>query len=228
MEQFRVLGIDLASAQTGWALLRFADGEFTAGECGVVKGAGIVRARKTLSPFELAGRVDALSNTLARLVNDMVFPAFPEETSGVIAIEACAATANVSGALYERGFLWWNLVRTIMAGGYLRDRVVVVSAPPSSVKLWASGRGDANKREMMAAVNDNWGKLVVPDGPEITNHNVADALAVATMGAAKVHCPDGRIIGPGTARALLGVQVSLPLLEQVGHLRLTSPWVVPA
>lgn len=47
----------------------------------------------------------------------------------------------------ERCYVWWEVIRALGATG-----VPVIDIPPSLIKLYITGNGDANKREMLAAV----------------------------------------------------------------------------
>jgi hypothetical protein len=83
----------------------------------------------------------------------------------------------------ERGYLWWSLIN------YLgRNGVPVLAVPPSTVKLYACGMGNANKREVIAGVKE-WfpqfeirktsktGKILTTD-----DDNKADAVALLAIG----------------------------------------------
>jgi hypothetical protein len=83
----------------------------------------------------------------------------------------------------ERGYVWWSLVN------YLgRNGVPVLAVPPSNVKQYACGMGNANKREVIAGVRE-WfpqfeirrtsktGKILTTD-----DDNKADAVALVAMG----------------------------------------------
>lgn len=83
----------------------------------------------------------------------------------------------------ERGYLWWSLIN------YLgRNGVPVLAVPPSNVKQYACGMGNANKREVIAGVRE-WfpqfeirrtsktGKILTTD-----DDNKADAVALVAMG----------------------------------------------
>lgn len=80
------------------------------------------------------------------------------------------AFASVNGKAHERGGLWW-LVRTkLLARGI--DTIVI---PPSSVKKYATGKGNAKKDAVLAAVIRRY-----PDA-DVTGNDEADALILAAM-----------------------------------------------
>lgn len=83
-------------------------------------------------------------------------------------------SAHQYGAQNERVALYWWLVDQFMARG-----PVVQVAPSQRAKL-ATGRGNAGKADVVAAVRDAFPDIKVPDD------NVADALAMAWAGARRV------------------------------------------
>lgn len=85
--------------------------------------------------------------------------------------------ASVHGKPHERGGLFWQIVQ-----GLIRANVQTIAiVPPRSLKMYATGNGNAPKLLMLDAVQEVW--------PEVRNHNIADAAALAAMGADKL---DGR------------------------------------
>jgi hypothetical protein len=89
----------------------------------------------------------------------------------VLVIETLEATGRGNGALIERGFVWYWLVTAALEHGF---RVVTVN--PSVVKKYATGHGDANKREILTAVT-SWGKW-----PVGRDNNKADAAVLCAIG----------------------------------------------
>jgi crossover junction endodeoxyribonuclease RuvC len=77
------------------------------------------------------------------------------------------------GSPHERGGLWW-MVRDVVDGA----GIPVAVAPPSSVKLWATGSGGASKDAVKAAMRARYPHV------RIRNSDEADALAMADLGAA--------------------------------------------
>lgn len=83
----------------------------------------------------------------------------------------------------ERSYLWWEVIRRLSAHG-----VPVLSVPPTTVKLYMTGMGNANKREVIVAVRRDlpgWeirktsktGKVLTTD-----DDNKADAVALMAIG----------------------------------------------
>lgn len=87
----------------------------------------------------------------------------------LVVIEGLAFRAHDPGL--ERAGLWWMLRERLDAWG-----VPVAVAPPSAVKKYATGVGNADKDRVLAAVIRRW-----PD-VEVTGNDEADALCLAALG----------------------------------------------
>lgn len=83
----------------------------------------------------------------------------------------------------ERCFLWWRLVEKLTLNG-----IPVLAVPPTTIKLYISGMGNANKREVIASVKRDlpqWeirktgktGKVLATD-----DDNKADAAVLVAIG----------------------------------------------
>lgn len=87
-----------------------------------------------------------------------------------------------AGAVLERGYLYWLLVDQLMRRG------AVVAVGPTARAKYSTGRGNAGKDDVLAAVVAAHPLVTVAD------HNVADAIALASMGARWFGAPvDGEI-----------------------------------
>lgn len=92
------------------------------------------------------------------------------EPGGYVVIEA-PSHGSKFGNPHERAGIWWAVVRHLVR----RGDVVVQVAPKTRAK-YAAGRGSADKREVLAAVNERMRFA------RVTDHNLADGLALAAMG----------------------------------------------
>lgn len=92
------------------------------------------------------------------------------EPGGLVVVEAPAYGAKY-GNPHERAGIWWAVVRHLVRRGD-----VVAQVTPKTRAKYAAGRGSADKREVVAAVNER-----MPFA-HITDHNLADGLALAAMG----------------------------------------------
>lgn len=82
------------------------------------------------------------------------------------------AFASTSGHMHDRSGLWWLIVLA------LRDAAVpVVEIPPTKVKTYATGKGNANKGAIVDATARRF-----PDVDTAGDDNACDALWLAAMG----------------------------------------------
>jgi Holliday junction resolvasome RuvABC endonuclease subunit len=81
---------------------------------------------------------------------------------------------------WDRAWLWGSVVDDLLAA-----RLAVAVAPPTVVKKFAAGKGNADKTAVAVGMARLWG-----EGTECRNDNEWDALALATMGAQRIGIPD--------------------------------------
>lgn len=93
------------------------------------------------------------------------------EGADLIVIES-PAYSNSLGSMHDRSGLWWTIVGTLR----LRN-IPVIEVPPTTRAKYATGRGNAGKDEVLAAVIRRYPTL------EVTGNDVADALTLAAIGA---------------------------------------------
>ena len=106
------------------------------------------------------------SNRLARIDEEIRF-AIP--AGAAIAIESAAHAAS-TGHHHDRSGLWWLVVNTLVEQDHR-----VYEFTPTQVKKYATGRGNASKMEVMAAVIKRYPQFDVADD------NEADAVVLAAM-----------------------------------------------
>lgn len=75
---------------------------------------------------------------------------------------------------HDRAGLWWGLYSALRA-----KRVPTAVVAPKTRAKWATGRGDAKKPAVLAAVRATWPTWA----HHIRNDDIADALTLAAMGA---------------------------------------------
>lgn len=88
------------------------------------------------------------------------------------------AYAHANAYTHDGAGLWWGLYAALRA----RKIPTAVIAPPT-LKTWTTGRGNAEKGLILTTVRHWW------PGLAIANHDQADALALATIGAAHAGDP---------------------------------------
>ncbi|HLV43706.1 MAG TPA: crossover junction endodeoxyribonuclease RuvC [Aggregatilineales bacterium] len=164
---FSVVGIDPSLTATGVVAIQSAEGATG------TRVHTFGRRGKTSEPLmtrlaRLNDTVTAVQNVIRELV---VYP-------DVITIESPAHN-QTTGSHHDRSGLWWLLVRELTYEMGLK----VVEIGPTQVKTYATGKGNAGKTEVMAAVIRR--HLDVP----ITNDNEADAFVLAAMGARLIGQP---------------------------------------
>lgn len=118
---------------------------------------------------------------IARHVRDAVVGRTGAERADLFVIEGLAVYGKNTGAGDLAG-LWWRLVSVVTAAGV----PVLVIAPPTRAK-YAAGSGNADKHAVLAAVRETY-----PDA-DVPNHDVADAVALAALGARLKDFPVERV-----------------------------------
>lgn len=97
----------------------------------------------------------------------------------MVVMEAPAYAARSANTVLLNG-LWW-----LMAEALQREGIPTATAAPATLKKFATGRGNANKDEVMLSVVKKWGSAW-----DVTNNDVADAVALCAMGLAQVLGPE--------------------------------------
>lgn len=149
----RVVGLDLSLTATGLGTTR------SGGPAGV-------QTIKSKGPKDatLEERRDRLHN----LARDIQLAALAAD---VVVIEQPAYN-QTGGSHHDRSGLWWLVV------DWLVDEVpTVVEVAPQVVKKYATGKGNASKDEVLAAVVRRYADV------DVANNNEADALVLAAIGA---------------------------------------------
>ncbi len=144
---------------------------------------GVAGQAPTVTTIKSAGAKDAtLADRVARLrsiereisctLNPHLWEGITTPLPALFVIEA-PAFASKTGHAHDRSGLWWLLVERLHAWPGIWH---VVEVTPSARAKSATGRGNAGKDEVLAAVVRRY-----PDVP-VANNNEADALVLAAMG----------------------------------------------
>jgi len=157
----RVAGLDLSMTSTGIAI--------------VCKGAiqlERVRSKPARTPATLEDRhrrIELIGDTvLAHLISDFDPDGWPD----LVAVEQ-PAYSKTMGSMHDRSGLWWDIV-----GRLHKLRLPVVEVPPNTLKLYVTGKGNAEKELMVATTIRRF-----PDVPTDIGNDQADALGLASMAA---------------------------------------------
>lgn len=117
-------------------------------------------------------RGDSLETRRRRLkaLRDEIMDWIPD--NALVVLEGPAYSQGSAGT-WDRAGLWWSILHA------LGDREVlthVALCPPSTRAMYATGRGNAGKMDVVAAIVRRFPQV------ETANDNEADALAMAAMG----------------------------------------------
>jgi crossover junction endodeoxyribonuclease RuvC len=144
----RVFGLDLSLTGTG-----ISDGR----ETWVVGSKGTVNAT-------LDQRQQRLGLLRSQIMSMMLAP-------DLVVVEAPAFSSSV-GQVWDRAGLWWSVVTSLMATG-----VPVAEVPPTVLKKYATGVGNAGKPQMLEAAIRRFPGVVT-----MADDNRVDALWLAALG----------------------------------------------
>lgn len=144
------LGIDLSLTHTGLAVL--SDGRLHSKKS--------IRSKPTgKRPINEIERIEHISVQIAEVI-DQVKP-------DIAAIEGIAFMASKTTALAQLSALNYFVRRELM-----KRQIPFVIVAPSSLKKFVTGKGNAQKDEVMLSIFKRW-------GVSITDDNEADAYALA-------------------------------------------------
>jgi crossover junction endodeoxyribonuclease RuvC len=154
-----VVGLDLSLTSTGIATIH-RDDSIT------LRGIGSKgRAGATLP--ERRHRLDQLGECIVQHVLD----ASPH----LVVIEA-PAFSRTTGHQHDRSGLWWLVVNRLVLSRFVSGPTTVVEASGTSRCKYATGKGNAHKDQVLAAVVRRYTSV------EVTGNDTADALILAAMG----------------------------------------------
>lgn len=159
----RVLGIDLSLVKTGVGIIDYSDPQCLA-RVELVESTG--------------RRADSLLDRDRRMhrITEEITTYAPGSTT-LVAVEG-PAISRAGGSSWDRLGLWWRVVHRMHQANF---RVVVVN--PSTLKKWATGRGNADKSDVSVAMARLWPEVESP------SNDGWDGLALATMAAQSLQWP---------------------------------------
>lgn len=181
-----VIGLDLSLTGTGVA--RIATSTATPAVA-VQLVTSKARARRKGDPAPTIGERSLRLRRLAGPITELCAGA------NLVVVEG-PSYASDSGAAHDRAGLWWLVVARLTGAG-----LNVVEVPPSVVKTYATGKGNASKDAVLAAVVLRYQhQLTVP------GNNEADALVLAAMGARFTGTPLEQSLPQTHTRAMTSVR----------------------
>lgn len=173
------VGIDLSLASTGVAL---------------VTGSGVETFRVTSKGTKtgtVAERITRLADITGR-VSQLVPP-----DAALVVVEAPSLGQSRQAGEHLRAGPWWHLAARLHLQG-----LNIVEVPPALLKKYATGRGNAAKDEVLAAVVRRYPHA------DINGNDIADAVVLAAMGARHREAPIENSLPALNASALAKVNWS--------------------
>lgn len=156
-----VVGLDLSLTGTGLAT--------NTGLVGCIGNKG----KKDATYSEREMRIRGLAGQIVKWVDAL-------ETTPVLCVIEGPSYGSVSGHQWDRAGLWWRVV------GALYDAACpVVVVAPSTRAMYATGKGNAGKAQIVEAVTRRWGTV----WPDLGSDDVADACVLAAMGSQAIGEP---------------------------------------
>lgn len=113
---------------------------------------------------------DTLGQRMHRL--DDLVDSITAVEADVVVIEGPSLAQKAQRGTFDRAGLWWLLVARLFSQGR-----TVIEVPPSTLKKYATGKGNAAKGEVVIAATRRYPQAMS------RNDNEADAVVLAAMGA---------------------------------------------
>lgn len=157
----RILGIDPSLVRTGVAVI---DNPPTTAHAGIIESTG--------------HRGDSLTDRDTRLEHITAAVLDHRTPTTALAVIESGAFSRVGGSNWDRAGLWWRIVTRLH-----HHDIPVVAVPPTVLKKWATGRGNADKSDVAVAVARLWPDVDAP------SNDAWDALALATIAAQHLGWP---------------------------------------
>lgn len=174
----RVVGLDLSLSCTGVA-------QITTGTPALVVVRRVV-SKPTKEPTTLTRSV-----RLRRLAGDTTALCAGAD---LVVVEGPAYASSGAGTWDRAGF-WWLVVARLTGAG-----LNVVEVPPSSLKTYATGKGNAGKDDVLSHAVRRYPHVAFNGNDE------ADALILAAMGARFAGCPIETSLPNTHTRAMTSVR----------------------
>lgn len=156
----RIVGIDLSLTSTGLA---------------VITATGDVELHRIRSTGKAGASLPERNARLGRITGEI---ADHLDGAALVVIEGPSFGQARQGGQHDRAGLWWLTVDHVHGAG-----IPVAEVPPSVLKKYITGKGNASKDEMLAAVIRRYPGVMVSANDE------ADALALVALGARHLNEP---------------------------------------
>lgn len=175
----KVAGIDLSLTSTGISAVDLSNGEMK-----------LTRICSTGKKTDTLVQQIERHNELSRRIVDSVL----EHTPELVGIEGMRFGSRQDSSAMRRAGVWWQVVNALYAHG-----IPIVEVPPTTVKKWATGKGNAGKDMVMIAAAKRW--------DQVTQNDEADA---AWIGDLVCYLKEADFINRTKARDLIVKAIQLP------------------
>jgi crossover junction endodeoxyribonuclease RuvC len=181
-----VIGLDLSLTSTGVATILTGDGRV---HCTVRRITS--KGRQGASLPERYKRLNQLEHAVWAAVQD-AHKTDPDQPPLVV-VEA-PSFGSQNGHMHDRSGLWWLVVAQVARWYDLAE------VAPGSLKKYATGKGNAGKDAVLAAVIRRYPAI------DVTGNDEADALVLAAMGARHLGHPVEESLPPAHLAAMGAVK----------------------
>lgn len=165
-----IVGIDPSLTATGIIVLR--DGK--------VELAETTKNRPDLGTIE---RVKLIRERIASIIENLINEEKTEwQAPDLIAIEGFSYGSK-GRSVFDIAYLGWR-IREDLERFRIEDEIPWIEVPPSQLKKFATGQGNANKEIILQQVYKRW-------GVEFSDNNQADAYVLAQIGRAYLGDTEG-------------------------------------
>lgn len=123
----------------------------------------------TLSGRSYAHRSDRIVSECRAVIDALILA---DDAKPALAVIEGPAYGACNASTHDGSGLWWGLYSTLRA-----RRIPIAVVAPKTRALWATGSGNADKKQILATVRAWWPTT------RIANHDQADALVLAAVGA---------------------------------------------
>lgn len=139
----KIAGIDLSLTSTAVSAISLADGSL---ELERICSAG----KKTDT---LVQQIERHNHLAERIVKSVL-----AHSPVLVGIEGMRFGSRQDSSAMRRAGVWWDVVSRLHAEG-----LHIVEIPPTTVKKWATGRGNAGKPEVIIAAAKRWDQVTQDD-----------------------------------------------------------------
>lgn len=171
-----IMGIDPSVTETGYCYGKLGK---VSDEPGDFWGAGVIRHHKDLRGMaRVRATMDGIEKVLTEVDPVAVF------------MEGYAFSRGKVGRIFDLAEMGMAIKLVV-----LRFGIPIIVVPPTTLKAFVTGRGNAQKQEVAAAIQSIW-------GPKFSNDNKADAYGLMIYGQYQLEMLSRTALEPAQVKAL--------------------------